>query len=79
MPGVSVQMPLEADKNIADILCRPELGYRIADGVVLELDQMRQFLGIQFAVAALDVVLEHEAQKLALGVIQRLTPRLAGH
>ena len=72
-------MPLKADKNIADVPYRPELGHRIADSVVLELNQVRQFLGIQFADAALHVVIEHEAQKLALGVIQRLTPRIAGH
>ena len=58
----SIQMPLKADKHFANVLDRPQLGDCIGDGVVLEFDQVRQLVGIEFADAALHVMVEHEAR-----------------
>jgi hypothetical protein len=56
-------VPLKPDKRVVYLSHAAELSRSIADGPVLQFQQMREFGLIQFANAFLDVLRQNEIQK----------------
>jgi len=59
-------MPLKVDEDFADLAGRAEFADGIAEAVVFQLDELRQFVRVQFADAARYVVVEDELEKFGL-------------
>jgi hypothetical protein len=58
-----IQVLLKPDEHGSDFFGRSEIGHRIDDGVVLQFQQWREFVLIQFRHAFFHVLGEHEFQE----------------
>tara|TARA_R110000851_G_scaffold86648_3_gene188268 strand:- start:47476 stop:47700 length:225 start_codon:yes stop_codon:yes gene_type:complete len=60
---------LKSNKHIPNIFYLTQFVYRIADAVIFQLDQLREFFEVELTDATFDVMAEYNWHQLAVFVI----------